>query len=276
MNSVVRVANCCLALIMLGPSIVEPGLRAQSPSVLQFETVSIKRSDPDADSGWLRSEPDGTFVEENASIRQIIFLGSPEPAREVVGLPDWAMRERYVIRAKPPAGATAEQKAMMWRSLFAGPMKLAAHVEREERDTYALVIASADGHLGPHLTPSTIDCDPRGAAQRSLEARARCGGPEGVGPLGGWIRSPGMPIEALALYLSGMVGGRVVNDRTGLQGLYNVDFSWSRAPAEVNPRAVHEQAIFSATEEQLGLKLLAERSPVSILVIDHIERPTSD
>ena len=87
---------------------------------------------------------------ENTSIRQIIFLGSPEPAREVVGLPDWAMPggERYVITAKPPPGATDEQKAEMWRALFADRMKLAAHVEQHERDTYALLIASADGHLG--------------------------------------------------------------------------------------------------------------------------------
>jgi uncharacterized protein (TIGR03435 family) len=251
-------------------------LHAQSSSVLQFETISIKQSDPAADSGWLRSEPDGTFVMENTSIRGIIFLGSPEPARDVVGLPDWATRERYVIRAKPAAGATDQQKAEMWRALFADRMKLAAHVEQQERDTYALVIASADGHLGPHLTPSTIDCDPRRAAQRSPEARARCGGPEGGGPLGGWIRSPGMPLDVLAGYLSGMLGGRVVNDRTGLQGFYAVDWSWSRAPADVKTRGVREQAIFSAIEEQLGLKLQAEKSRVPILVIDHIERPSEN
>lgn len=195
MKSVVPAAIVCLVAVLLGPFIGERKLHAQSSSVLQFETISIKRSDPAADSGWLRSELDGTFVMENTSIRAIIFLGSPEPAREVVGLTDWAMRERYVISAKPPAGATAEQKAELWRALFADRMKLAAHVEQQERDTYALVIASADGHLGPHLAPSTIDCDPRGAAQRSPEARARCGGPEGVGPTGGWIHSPGMPLD---------------------------------------------------------------------------------
>jgi len=272
MKSIVPPAIVCLVIVFLGRFVGERTLHAQSSPILQFETISIERSDPAADSGWLRSEADGTFVMENASIRQIIFLGFPEPAREVVGLPDWAMPggERYVIRAKPPAGATAEQKAAMWRALFADRMKLAAHVEQQERDTYALVVASADGHLGPHLRPSTTDCDPRGAAQRSPEARLRCGGPEGVGPTGGWIRSPGMPLEVFTTYLSGLAG-RAVSDRTGLQGLYSVDLSWSQVTR--SSRAVREQALFSAIETQLGLKLQAEKSRVPILVIDHIEQP---
>jgi uncharacterized protein (TIGR03435 family) len=90
----------------------------------------------------------------NGAIRQFITLAAAVPVREVRGLPDWAEDERYDVTARPPAGSTREQRSDMWRTLFAERMKLVAHIEEHERDTFALVVARSDGRLGPQLKKS--------------------------------------------------------------------------------------------------------------------------
>jgi len=142
-------------------------LSAQAPA--EFDVVSIKRSAPDTAGSSMRTLPDGTSIMLNVAIRQFITGASPVPVREVEGLPDWAMQERYDVTAKPPVGSTLQQRAEMWRTLFAHRMKLVAHVEERERDTYALALARADGRLGPQLKPQTAGHTARSATTTAHE-----------------------------------------------------------------------------------------------------------
>jgi uncharacterized protein (TIGR03435 family) len=125
-------------------------LAAQTTRV-EFDVVSIERSDPEARGGRMRWLPDGTLIMMNQPIRSIIFSTSPVPAREVIGLPDWANTDRYDVTTKPPAGSTPEQRSEMMRTMFDERMKLRAHVEERARDTFALVLARSDGRLGPQF-----------------------------------------------------------------------------------------------------------------------------
>lgn len=272
-----------LWLIFVGPlfgvSVISGDLRAQSSSALQFENVSIRRSDPRIDSGGIGRQPDGTLSMRGTSIDVAIKLASPARARAVVGLPGWAQRERYDITAKPPADATPEQQQQMWFAVFEDRMKLAAHVEEQGRDIYALVVASEDGHLGPNLAPSTLDCpEPRVLTMPSTssEVRERCRVREFVGPMGGWLRAGGVPIDLLTIYLGGLAGGdSLVDNRTGLDGLYSVNLTFaSRRRAAVAPDDAPD--FFTALQQQLGLKLQPEKAIVPVWVIDHIERPTEN
>jgi uncharacterized protein (TIGR03435 family) len=276
-----------LRAALLAAALSSTGLVAQGPSKpsassAQFEVISIKRN-TSLGGGGIRNLPDGTLVMTNQPIRSIIFAASPVPVREVVGLPDWANTERYDVTAKPPAGATREQRSEMMRSLFAERMMLAAHVEERERDTFALVVARSDGRLGPQHKPSTLDCGPRPPGTPPpppqlpsvAEAQSRCGGLFGQGS----IVSGGITMDQLVPSLSGLAG-RLVNNRTGLQGSYalTLRFATTRSPGAPPDTAATDDApeFFTALQEQLGLKLQPEKTHVPVLVVDHIERPTEN
>ncbi len=258
---------------------------AQSTSSEVFDVVSIKRNTlgPQSPAG-IRTLPDGTLVMTNQPIRSIIAAAAPVPVREVVGYPDWVMTERYDVTAKPPAGSTREQRNPMWRTLFAERMKLVAHIEEREQDTFALVLARSDGRLGPQLERSTLDCSPRppGTAPppppqtppSASDIRSRCGGM--MGPTS--IVFGATRMVNFAQSLGGLVG-RLVNDRTGLEGFYalTLNFSAPRLGPSPEPAAIDDAPeIFTALQEQLGLKLQPEKSMVPVFVIDQIERPSEN
>lgn len=245
---------------------------AQSPP-LEFDVVSIKRNTNGLSAGGGATDlPDGTFVMTNQPIISIIFAASPVQTREVVGLPDWAKVEGYDLTAKPPTGATRQQRNAMWRTLFADRMQLVAHVEQQERTTFALVLARADGRLGPELKPSTLDCN--APASPTAAPQSRCG----VSVSMNSIVSGGIRMDQLAVPLGGMAGA-LVNNRTGLQGFYAVNLTFSQprglgSPSDAPTNDAPD--IFTAVQEQLGLKLQSEKTMVPVFVIDHIERPTEN
>jgi uncharacterized protein (TIGR03435 family) len=268
-------------------------LAAQSTTPAEFEVVSIKpNTSPPGSGGGMRTLPDGSQRMVNATIRAVILSASPVPTREVLGLPDWANTERYDIVVKPPAGATPEQRREMWRTMFANRMKLVAHVESRERDAYSMVVARSDGKLGPELRKSTLDCGPPPAGSPPAppppppsgppspkEFLNRCGMMMGMTTL----VSGGMPMAALAGSLYGLVGGEVEN-HTELEGYYAFTLTFARqrppaAPPEVNGTVNASDDlpdIFTAVQEQLGLKLIRGKKTTPVFVVDHIERPTEN
>ena len=204
-------------------------------------------------------------------------LLTPVPIRETAGLPDWASTERYDIVAKPPAGATPDQQNDMLRSLFIERMQFVFHVEEQERDTYALIVARSDGRLGPQIEKATLDC---AALLSGMQAGTQPSfAPDGVPNRCGlfhsqnWLVSHATAMARVAIELRGLAG-RHVNDRTGLEGNYSFVLRFSPRRQVGDPALSDEPDFFTALEEQLGLKLRAEKAKIPVLVIDHIERPT--
>ena len=241
-----------------------------------FEVVSIKRHVTRESFGGIRTLPDGTFIMTNQVIASIIRLAAPIPVREVIGAPDWVNFDRYDVTAKPPAGATQAERQEMMRRMFADRMKLVAHVEQRERDTFALVLARSDGRLGPNLKPSTLDCSPR-----PVDPKAPLPAPEedvrkscGLMISGTSIVSGGITIDRLSPSLGSLAGG-LVNDRTGLKGFYSVEFNF-RPDGLGDEKRDDVTQFFTALQEQLGLKLQPEKTMVPVLVIDSIERPSEN
>jgi uncharacterized protein (TIGR03435 family) len=270
------------ALMMIVMS-AGPVTRAQTAATrAEFDVISIKRHTGVTDGGGMRNLPDGTFIMTNQPIGSIILGAAPVPSREVIGIPDWVNTERYDMTTKPPPGSTREQRSQMLQKLFADRMKLVAHVEQRERNTFALVLARSDGRLGPQLTPSTLDCSPRppGSAPTPpspppSDFRNRCG--MAFGPTS--IVSGGITMDQLVLSLAGLAGG-LVNNRTGLEGAYALSLTFSQPRAAgATPNAGSPDdppEIFTAVQEQLGLKLQPEKTMVPVFVVDHIERPSDD
>jgi len=247
----------------------------------EFDVVSIKRVTEVRQTSGFRTLPDGSEVMTNMPVAGFVRNASPIKVREVFGLPEWANTERFDVTAKPPAGSTEEQRRIMWRALFAERMKMTAHVEQRERTVFALATARSDGRPGPALKPSALDCRPRPeTAAAGLPAfddvKRRCG----YGKNGTSIISGGMSMDQLAQALDGEVDADVEN-RTGLQGWYVVELTYApplriKGAAADATRAGDLPDIFTAVQEQLGLKLIREKQMRPVLVIDHIERPTEN
>src|SRR5437868_4839883 len=149
----------------------------------------------------------------------------------------------------------------MLQSLLADRFGLIAHKEKRDGQVYALTLARPDGKLGPQLSRSAVDCT----------ALARAGGPPPQGACSmrvgnGTLAARSVTMSDIARVLMGSVD-RIVVDRTGLEGAYDVDLAWTPNPTPDSPGA----SIFTALQEQLGLKLEAARAPVDVVVIDRIE-----
>jgi uncharacterized protein (TIGR03435 family) len=259
---------------------------AQTP-LTQFEVVSIKRH-AGSTAGFsvgMRMEPDGTQRLTNVPMSLAVTRALPVLLRDVIGLPDWVNdSERYDIIVKPPEGAgrpTRDQEREMWRSMFEDRMKLAFHVEQRERDVYTLVVARPDGKLGSDLKPSTLDCKSvpplsfNGQMPGVEFFQRRCG----IGGTPSAMASGGVTLDQFAAWVSGVVGAAVEN-RTELEGLYGFTLTFSRqrsAAPSVNPTASDDLPdVFTAVQEQLGLKLQHGKKMLPIYVIDHIERPSDN
>ena len=257
---------------------------AQTP--LAFEVASIKPNVTGAAGGDTRRLPDGTFAATNISIRNLLGSAWPAEDLEYHNLPDWAIRNRYDITVKPPAGTPPAQLQEMWRTLFKDRLRLEAHNEMRETAIYALVVARADGRLGPQIKKSPHDCDALAAATQPA-ASPRIGPPSenevmascGSLFLQGRVMTGGMRISTLARSLGGSMVGRLVDDRTGLQGYFAFTLTYAppaRAGTDDVATTADAPSIFTALLEQLGLKLEPARKSLQTVVIDHIEPPTEN
>ena len=260
---------------------------AQQPAAgASFEVVSIKRSDPTATSRGIRIRPDGQLTMTNQPLSSIIRTISPGVV-DIVGMPEWMNTDRYDLVATPPANTPRDQLTLMWKSMWAERMRLLAHVETRVRPAFALVLARSDGRLGPNLRPATIDCAALAAEFRAREQQAGRQEPPSVNNAGqrcGLSMGPGImatgsaTITELTLPLRGLSGRPVIVDKTGLSGRYAITLTYSESapPAGSDRLGTEQPQIFTALQEQLGLKLESTQESVEVLVIDHVERPTEN
>jgi uncharacterized protein (TIGR03435 family) len=273
-----------------------PRLRAQVDVLRigeeKFEVASVKANTSGDGPTRIALQPGGRITAENMSLRNLVRFAFQVQDLQLVGGPDWLEKERFDILAKAehdivpsPPGTTGPGQLML-RSLLADRFKLTIHQEKRELSVYALVLARSDGRLGPQLRQSTTDCVAIMAAERGrgFPAPARdvqCG--MRVSP--GNVLGGGFPLSQLVTTLSQFVR-RTVVDRTGLKGDFDIDLKWTpdQMPAGPPPPGApplppidpNGPSIFTALQEQLGLKLESSKDAVDVLVIDHIEAPAPD
>jgi uncharacterized protein (TIGR03435 family) len=251
-----------------------------------FDVASVKPN-PSADGrGSLGPQPGGRWVMVNGTVISIIFQAFNLSTDEsVVGEPAWVRTERYDVNARAAdPGVPFDQVRLMLQSLLRERFGLVARTEMREQPTYALVRTGAG--FGPRLRRSAVNCAERRAAIAAGKLPA-AGPPPRTGPVtpcairnrADGLNSAGTSMSALALILTGYVG-RIVIDKTGLPGDYDfdVDFAPVRGgnPAGDPAQPSEFASIFTAVQEQLGLRLVSERNPVPVVVIEKIERPTPD
>jgi uncharacterized protein (TIGR03435 family) len=275
---------------------------AQEPQPAQpaFDVVSVKRTGPDA-GGSIVGGGRGQYRATNVPLRVTITNAWDLRDHQLVGAPAWLASDRFDIVAKEPEGTfTEEQRRLMMQALLVDRFKLQAHLETRDLQLYNLVLLRADGHLGPELKPTAVDC----AAQRKERAaggavpagpprqipniaeRVPCSQRMFFGPQFVTINSSGRTPEQIATTL-GTYADRTVVNKTGLKGEYDILLTFRpeaggpigglAPPLSTTGEPSSDLATLGiAVQEQLGLKLESARGPVQVLVIDSISPPTED
>jgi uncharacterized protein (TIGR03435 family) len=249
-----------------------------------FEVASIKRNTSTGSGRSVGSRAGGRFVMVNGPVATLVRSAYPSDTSELIGAPDWIQSERYDVNAKAEGNPARDEMQAMLRALLADRFKLAMHYETREQPVYALMLSRSDGRLGAEIRRSALDCEAVAAANRigrPLDVPLPANGAPacGMSAGGGTLRIGGMPLRSLAGSIAGATG-RVIVDKTGLEGNYEVTLRYATQPAALtapNAAGVNDPpSIFTALREQLGLKLEPDRAPLQMIVIDHIERPTED
>lgn len=269
-----------------------------SPVAVRFEAASVKPNNSGESDTSMRPQPSGRFTATNAPVQLFIGYAYQLQQFQLQGAPSWLRTDRFDVNATlgrevpvAPVGSDEPTPLMLaLRTLLADRFKLAVHWETQDLPIYALVLARPDGKLGPNMRPAAADCTALSAASAAAAKEGRTvavNTPDrvacGMRNSAGRFQFGGNPLSVFAAGLANQVA-RTVVDRTGLSG--NWDFEFTFTPERVRQQALAGNAppdadangpsIFTAIQEQLGLKLESTTGPVRVLVIDRIERPTPD
>jgi uncharacterized protein (TIGR03435 family) len=286
-----------LVVLIASYAAIPAGARAQAP---RFDVISVKRSSPDAQGGGLRVSPGGRVALTNSTLKGLIAAAYQRymwDSREIIGGPAWLNEMRFDVVAQatgglPPVDADGfpSRLVAMLRATLEERFRLVAHWESRERPVYNLVMARPDRRLGPRLVSVVADCAQAttallaGQPQRTRPGR----GPEcRLSPTSdpGSIQANAVTPGVLAHILASEGAGRDVIDRTGLSGTFDVDLLFMPEIAlgglsldriARDPLFQGRAGLFTALQEQLGLKLEPATGSVQVLVIDRAERPTED
>ncbi len=250
--------------------LLAPSLHAQSAPPLAFDVVSIKRSTSGPGPTMIISPIDSDrIIVANATPRSIIGETNNIRLHDLItGLPAWADSETYDIEAKVAASDLAAfhkllpmQRNPMMLSILADRFHFAFHFETRTLPAYTLVVSKGGPRL-KQVEPATL--------ANGLKD------PGGIDMTRNQITATGASMTPL-LHVLQMQLGRPIVDRTGLTG--NYDFTLKFAPIQSAATSEPDSAapsIFTAIQEQLGLKLQSVKAPVQVLVVDHIERPSGN
>ena len=257
-----------------------------------FEVASIKPDNPAGDRMMFgtRWTPDG-LTTTGSTVRSLIVMAYNIQDSQILGAPNWINSERYDIQARvdgsvveklqklsPDQRALARQHIL--QTLLADRFKLAIHRETKELPVYALVIAKNGAKLKEAGPNENYANGMKGADGHALgRSVMRVGRGE--------ITGQTIPMVFLVQTLSDQpeLNDRVLLDRTGLTGSYDFTLQWTPENSMLsgmqkpdNPTTSDSSgpSLFTAIEEQLGLKIESTKGPVDALVIDHVEHPSEN
>lgn len=228
-----------------------------------FEVDSAKPSEPNCPGVTINSPP-GRFSAQCTTLLGLLMNAYPiKPHDAIPGLPGWGRSalfdvdvkvddEKAEAIAKLPTEEQWKENQSILQGLLADRFKLRFHTETRKGDIYTLVLAKGGFKL-----------------KNAPESEH----PSGYSWVNGHIQVRKGPVASLVLSLSNILG-RTIVDKTGLTGDYDVDFRWT--PDDQQGTSDTGTALFTALEEQLGLKLLISKGPVEIFVVDHVEQPSGN
>jgi len=226
-------------------------LAAQLPT---FEAASVKPTDLSFPHDSIGFEPGGRFKGGDLTLKGLIRIAYNVHAFQISGGPKWMDSERYDVETRAQGNPPISEVRLMLQALLADRFKLTLHRETKESPVYWLVI----GKNGPKMPASTKEGGPFQIKKGSVTADTS--------------------MESLASLFTNWLD-RVVLDKTDLRGKYQVRLEWIPEEARPNEPEIASQpgaSIFSAVQEQLGLKLEPRKGPVEMIVVDSAEKPVEN
>jgi uncharacterized protein (TIGR03435 family) len=220
----------------------------------KFEVASVRMLEKPAGDGFTKISDPGAllFTAHNVSLDFLIQMAFGVQDYQLDGQPGWMGSTVYDVSAKPDAdkGPNYEELRPMLQQLLAQRFHLQTHANEKEMKGYSLVVAKG----GQRLTPSNR------------------GGPVAAVILPNKLQASGLDMKGLATMLT-LALKQPVKDDTGVPGSFDVKLDF--APLSAMDSSL--PSVFTAVQEQLGLKLEAAKVPVKMLVIDHVDRvPTEN
>ena len=244
------IAFACLPVIV--------SLLSSPAATQQFEVASIRPSPTSGESRTPIATDPGRVAYRSLSPKILIQLAYKSPEWKISGGPDWLDSDLYDVVATLPAGASVEQIPLMLQALLADRFHLALQRENRQITAYRLVVSKN----GPKLRPGD-------QGDQWTEGTFK------GGILPGRIELHQLTMGGLAEVLTSRAG-RPVIDKTGLNGVFDISLKWTADDtASVDPNA-QGPSLYTALEEQLGLKLESVKSAVEVLVVTHVEKPSEN
>jgi uncharacterized protein (TIGR03435 family) len=261
------------------PAPVTQTVAATAPAKLPtFDVISVKVNNSGSRNISMGSTPDGlhaTNIPAQLIVKQAFAFAVNDSL--IFGEPTWAQTTRFDIDAKVGASdvdafkaLTNDQRRQMVVQILTTRFQFAYHVEARMLPEYALVVAKAGSKLQPFQPGNDANGQPKHPGRMQVHD--------------GQVMAQGVPLETLTHFLSDRVG-RPIDDKTGLTGIYDFalqigeeghDSPASGPDANASPDTSTGPSIFTALQEQLGLKLESEKGPVQVLVVDHMEMPAAN
>lgn len=268
--------------LLLGLLVIAPSIRAQADSAPAFEVASVKVMDaknphpPSVNVTGDGVDVTGMTLKELIKISFDLNYGAD---RQVSGGPAWTDQVRFDIAAKedPALGQKLQQMSSedrgkllrgMLRTLLADRFQLRVHHETSEFPVYELVTSKSGSKLMPSngLTPAKNVNDAN--KPRSWIRFAGTGLLEGT--------DADLQTLATVLCMQPEIGGRLVIDKTGLTGKYDFTLKWTPDTGTDASASAGGTSLFTALQEELGLRLESTKAPVDVIVIDKVELPTAN
>lgn len=242
--------NICCLLLLCG---MAAGVAFAQTTRPVFDVISIRPNLSGSNNSGVHTER-GRIVETNNTVRELIQEAFQVKDFQIIGGPGWIATARYdVVATTGTAHNSDEQFEPLLQSMLEDRFGLKFHRETKESTIYSLTVAKG----GPKMTVDTSE------GQDSSNTNSKDGRTT--------MTAKKVTVAMLASRLERQVGRRVI-DNTGLRAAYDFTLTWSRDQS-VDPTG---PSIFTALQEQLGLKLDSAKGPVDLVVIDAVDRPTEN
>jgi uncharacterized protein (TIGR03435 family) len=278
------IVRATFAFVVFVP-VVLPQAPTAPASRTEFEVVSIKLN-TSARVGGNISMPGGAVKVDSLSLRYLVMFAYNVKDFQISGSPAWANSDKYDVMAKAAGRPTFEEIRPMLQSLLADRFNLTVHRETKEAPVYDLTAAKGGLKIAPSKDGSCVVPSAENLPKPGAPRPNYCGN---IGVRPNSIEAYAVPMERFVATLSDVLGRRVI-DKTGIK--QNIDVHLEFAPDEGTANGLLGRtgdigspapstdppgpSIFTALQEQLGLKLESSKGPVEMLIIDRVERPSEN
>ena len=245
------------------PAIPETTMPAKPP---EFEAATIKPT-KDANPNWKTDREEGRrLTVDNRTLAELLMMAYRLDRRQIVNDPAWVTRDTYDLVAVAENDKDMQEHGReMFEKLLTDRFKLAFHWEQREMPVYVMTAAKG----GPKLTPA----DANGAYESGCQRPGQC-------------RFRRENMQRFVNWLQFAVVDKPVVNKTGLSGEFDFTLKWTPDESQFFAMGIHAPPpsddpnappdLYPAMEEQLGLKLEAQKTATQVLAIDHVERPAED